>query len=669
MSVLLPTFGKPDEGHVGHELELEVAASAPRRPRPARRTSGARRLLDEEPGVALARPGRRRRPASGRRGARGRPAPCRRGRARRCPRGRARSGRRRRAPCLFLPWPCTPFSARRCGWSRKASSEATLRSATSQTSPPLPPSPPSGPPLATWASRRNETQPAPPSPPRTLSLALVDESGHGAPRRSAVRERATTTACPVDHRSLTRATASDGRTWRAIRGPHRLDARQWAATMPTRAHHRPSRRAGAGPPRAPRSGRSARSAGRAPARTTRTPRCAHGATRAAGAGHRARRGGARPVAHLLRARPRPHPARRRLPPPRRQDPGLRLPRRPPAHPAHPRPRGRPGGHGASPGPSASTWRSPRPSPSATTAATARAATPARTPSPLRARRLRPRRLGRRRHARPAQPVRRDARRHPQPLVVAARPGHARGRGGQLGRPHRLRAATTSRTPSPPASCARRCSPTWSPARCGATRRQQLDTFIAALVEAIAQTGRVGMDTHPRRGARRVPALQLRAHLPAAGVGRPGPAVVAVLRALVEHYADHPNLLPGRAGLDGSPRGAARRGHLRGRDDRPLRLRQAVDLLGWPAERLPGASTARVAELVPGRRSHLGAAERHVSGRWEDNDGSRRLVGARPSAGPARDGGSPAADSESPTPSETGVSSSLIIVPGESTLRG
>ena len=50
-----------------------------------------------------------------------------------------------------------------------------------------------------------------------------------------------------------------------------------------------------------------------------------------------------PLPHLLRARPRPHPARSVLPPARRQDPGVRLPRRPPAHPADPCPRGRPGG--------------------------------------------------------------------------------------------------------------------------------------------------------------------------------------------------------------------------------------------------------------------------------------------------------------------------------------
>ena len=59
--------------------------------------------------------------------------------------------------------------------------------------------------------------------------------------------------------------------------------------------------------------------------------------------------GARSGPHLLRARPRPHPALGGLPPAGRQDPGLRLPRRPPAHPADPRPRGGPGGHRHRPG--------------------------------------------------------------------------------------------------------------------------------------------------------------------------------------------------------------------------------------------------------------------------------------------------------------------------------
>ena len=67
------------------------------------------------------------------------------------------------------------------------------------------------------------------------------------------------------------------------------------------------------------------------------------ATRAEGAGNRAVPEEPDPLPHLLRARPRPHPAQ---PPPSGASPARprcsSLPRRPPAHPAHPRPRGRPG---------------------------------------------------------------------------------------------------------------------------------------------------------------------------------------------------------------------------------------------------------------------------------------------------------------------------------------
>ena len=116
------------------------------------------------------------------------------------------------------------------------------------------------------------------------------------------------------------------------------------------------------------------------ARSSRTMRWRRSATRAPAPATRADRRGARPVAHVLRTRPRPHPARQRVPPPGRQDPGVRVPRRPPAHPPHPRARGRAGGHVGRPGARASTWRSPRRSRSVTTAVTGRAGTPARTRS-------------------------------------------------------------------------------------------------------------------------------------------------------------------------------------------------------------------------------------------------------------------------------------------------
>ena len=213
-------------------------------------------------------------------------------------------------------------------------------------------------------------------------------------------------------------------------------AAAWAATM---GGHRtpagPVRQAHAGSTvhvdalTPARPGRPGGARGRV-ARTGRHPGIGCGAARPAGAG--------RPRAHLLRARPRPHPALHRVPPPRRQDAGVRVPRRPPAHPADPRTRGRPGRHGHRPGDRAQrgAHRGDRPRP--------RLRARPRGPRQrgrvlrLRARWVRPRRVGCRHGARTAQPVRTDPGRHPQPLVVAACAVHARGGGRLLGGPHRLR---------------------------------------------------------------------------------------------------------------------------------------------------------------------------------------------------------------------------------------
>ena len=100
--------------------------------------------------------------------------------------------------------------------------------------------------------------------------------------------------------------------------------------------------------------------------------------------------------------------------------------------------------------------------------------------------LRPRRLRRRRHARAAQPVRRDARRRAQPLVAPPGAGHARGRGGRVGRPHRLRVPRLrGRGP-------RRDPRARRPARRGrrrrrrATGRAQIGAFVRAVLDAIDQ---------------------------------------------------------------------------------------------------------------------------------------------------------------------------------------
>ena len=287
---------------------------------------------------------------------------------------------------------------------------------------------------------------------------------------------------------------------------------------------------------------------------------APGATRALGAGRRQRGGGAGPVAHVLRARPGPHPARRGVPPAGRQDPGVRLPRRPPAHPAHPRARGGAGGRGVAPalGLNVALDRGHRPRPR------------------LRARARRPRQRGRpRRPTSPAAtttpcgaPTSSSPRSTCAPRRSTAsattrgrRPGagHAGGRGRLVGRPHRLRLPRLRGRRRRRHRHARRCCPTpWS-SGCGRPAGAQLGAFIDAMVAAAA--GHRPRSAWPRRGrgAGRVPPVQLRAHLPAPGVGRRRPTAVIAAAAGAGRALRRPaQPAPGRPPATGSRPAATRR---------------------------------------------------------------------------------------------------------------
>ena len=133
--------------------------------------------------------------------------------------------------------------------------------------------------------------------------------------------------------------------------------------------------------------------------------------------------------------------------------------------------------------------------------------------------------------------------------------------------------------------------------CGVSRSAQLGTFIHAMIEATARTGRIGM-IDDRAGA----LAEFRAFNYERVYLRPASriqaaAVIALLQALVEHYADRPNLLPApsdhyvpdlpTAGLiAGSPHAlheAVR--YVSGMTDR-FACRQAVAMLGWDTARLP-----------------------------------------------------------------------------------
>jgi dGTPase len=128
--------------------------------------------------------------------------------------------------------------------------------------------------------------------------------------------------------------------------------------------------------------------------------------------------------------------------------------------------------------------------------------------------------------------------------------------------------------------------------CGERRSAQLGAFIHGLVAATLRTGQVGMeeDTAEALSAFRACNYE-RIYLREASV-RQGDAVVQVLRALVEHFADRPHLI---AASNGGPAADVIAGsaqaleaavtYVAGMTDR-FAFRQAVALLGWDPDKLP-----------------------------------------------------------------------------------
>jgi dGTPase len=132
-------------------------------------------------------------------------------------------------------------------------------------------------------------------------------------------------------------------------------------------------------------------------------------------------------------------------------------------------------------------------------------------------------------------------------------------------------------------------------RCGTRRSEQLGTFIGALVQSTVSSGRVAMDEETAQTLARFRALNYEhIYLRDASVAQ-GDAVVAVLRALVEHFADCPNAIPSvkdAGGLNAGETEAVRAsvGYVAGMTDR-FACRQAVALLGWDPAKLPKAIDA------------------------------------------------------------------------------
>jgi dGTPase len=128
-------------------------------------------------------------------------------------------------------------------------------------------------------------------------------------------------------------------------------------------------------------------------------------------------------------------------------------------------------------------------------------------------------------------------------------------------------------------------------RCGTSRSSQLNAFIVGVVQAVASTGQVSMieGTAEALAAFRNWNYE-RIYLRPSSQAQAG-AVVSMLRALVEHYADRPALLPptwvpGATPMGGS--GAALHAavtYVGGMTDR-FACSAAVAELGWDPAKLP-----------------------------------------------------------------------------------
>jgi dGTPase len=115
---------------------------------------------------------------------------------------------------------------------------------------------------------------------------------------------------------------------------------------------------------------------------------------------------------------------------------------------------------------------------------------------------------------------------------------------------------------------------------GRTRHEQLHTFVTALIDCIRETGAVGMRPEP---AQALAALRefdyARIYTRPESVAQ-ATAVIEVLRALVEHFSEHP-LQP----ADDPVRAAV--AYVGGMTDR-FAFDTAVERLGWDRARLPRA---------------------------------------------------------------------------------
>ncbi len=136
-------------------------------------------------------------------------------------------------------------------------------------------------------------------------------------------------------------------------------------------------------------------------------------------------------------------------------------------------------------------------------------------------------------------------------------------------------------------------------RCGRDRSTQLGTFIRATISATIRTGRVGMAPDIADALAQFRRFNYEHVYLRPASRRQGDAVIALLQALVEHYADRPHVIPAPtmlaalgadadvglvdAGTTEALRGAV--AYVAGMTDR-FACQQGIAELGWDRDELP-----------------------------------------------------------------------------------
>jgi dGTPase len=126
-------------------------------------------------------------------------------------------------------------------------------------------------------------------------------------------------------------------------------------------------------------------------------------------------------------------------------------------------------------------------------------------------------------------------------------------------------------------------------RCGPARSQQIGAFVRSMVATSADGGRIGMGSAEAEALAELRRFDYQhIYMRPASVAQAA-AVVRLLRALVERYADRPNLLPSDhgAGVEAGREEAVRAAvtYVSGMTDR-FACQQGLALLGWDRSQLP-----------------------------------------------------------------------------------